>query len=147
MIPSTQICTQKSCFRTTYKKKVLGWPSQNPKLKPFEHLWRDLKMVLHQHLPSDLTEIKRIQWLKISKCKAGVCIGSKRCFHWYGLKGRNYCSRVIFLCLFSNKSVNHSTSLDFLTILNAAWKDSNWLLVANGYNIKRVNNLRGSKYF
>ncbi len=36
---------------------VLEWPSQSPDLNPIEHLWRDLKMAVHQRLPSKLTEL------------------------------------------------------------------------------------------
>ncbi len=36
---------------------VLEWPSQSPDLNPIEHLWRDLKMAVHQRLPSNLTEL------------------------------------------------------------------------------------------
>ncbi len=39
---------------------VLEWPSQSPELNPIEHLWRDLKMAVHQRLPSNLTELERI---------------------------------------------------------------------------------------
>uniref|UniRef100_A0A9J7YS80 Transposase n=1 Tax=Cyprinus carpio carpio TaxID=630221 RepID=A0A9J7YS80_CYPCA len=39
---------------------VLEWPSQSPDLNPIEHLWRDLKMPVHQRLPSNLTELERI---------------------------------------------------------------------------------------
>ncbi len=35
---------------------VLEWPNQSPDLNPIEHLWRDLKMAVHQRLPSNLTE-------------------------------------------------------------------------------------------
>ncbi len=47
---------------------VLEWPSQSPDLNPIEHLWRDLKMAVHQHLPSNLTELERIckeEWQRI----------------------------------------------------------------------------------
>ncbi len=53
---------------------VLEWPSQSPDLNPIEHLWRDLKMAVHQRLPSNLTELERIckeEWQRIpkSRCK------------------------------------------------------------------------------
>ncbi|KAI2645719.1 Transposable element Tcb1 transposase [Labeo rohita] len=43
---------------------VLEWPSQSPDLNPIEHLWRDLKMAVHQRLPSNLTELQRKNSLK-----------------------------------------------------------------------------------
>ncbi len=49
---------------------VLEWPSQIPDLNPIEHLWRDLKMAVHQRLPSNLTELERIckeEWQRIPK--------------------------------------------------------------------------------
>jgi len=49
---------------------VLEWPSQSPDLNPIEHLWRDLKMAVHQRLPSNLTELERIckeKWQRIPK--------------------------------------------------------------------------------
>ncbi len=49
---------------------VLEWPSQSPDLNPIEHLWRDLKMAVHQRLPSNLTELERIckeEWQRICK--------------------------------------------------------------------------------
>ncbi|KAL0154417.1 hypothetical protein M9458_050266 [Cirrhinus mrigala] len=39
---------------------VLEWHSRSPDLNPIEHLWRDLKMAVHQRLPSNLTELERI---------------------------------------------------------------------------------------
>ncbi|KAG2456329.1 TCB1 transposase, partial [Polypterus senegalus] len=38
---------------------VLEWPSQSPDLNPIEHLWRDLKMAVHQRFPSNLMEFER----------------------------------------------------------------------------------------
>ncbi len=49
---------------------VLEWPSQSPDLNPIEHLWRDLKMAVHQRLPSNLSELERIckeEWQRIPK--------------------------------------------------------------------------------
>uniref|UniRef100_A0A9J8C2P5 Transposase n=1 Tax=Cyprinus carpio carpio TaxID=630221 RepID=A0A9J8C2P5_CYPCA len=49
---------------------VLEWPSQSPDLNPIEHLWRDLKMAVHQRLPSNQTELERIfkeEWQRIPK--------------------------------------------------------------------------------
>ncbi len=74
---------------------VLEWPSQSPDLNPIEHLWRDLKMAVHQRLPSNLTELERIckeEWQRIpkSRCEKLVaifpkkthgCIKSKGCFY------------------------------------------------------------------
>jgi hypothetical protein len=39
---------------------VLEWPSQSPELNPINNLWRDLKITVQQHLPSNLTELERI---------------------------------------------------------------------------------------
>ena len=47
---------------------ILDWPSQSPDLNPIEHLWRDLKMAVHQRSPSNLTELERIckeEWQRI----------------------------------------------------------------------------------
>ncbi|KAI3353188.1 hypothetical protein L3Q82_019735, partial [Scortum barcoo] len=44
--------------------------SQSPDLNPIEHLWRDLKMAVHQRSPSNLTELERIcneEWQRIPK--------------------------------------------------------------------------------
>ncbi|KAL0153766.1 hypothetical protein M9458_050882 [Cirrhinus mrigala] len=51
---------------------VLEWPSQSPDLNPIERLWRDLKMAVHQRLPSNLTELERIckeEWQRIPKSR------------------------------------------------------------------------------
>ncbi|KAK3539900.1 hypothetical protein QTP70_017709 [Hemibagrus guttatus] len=49
---------------------VHEWPSQSPDLKPIEHLWRDLKMAVHQRSPSNLMELERSckeEWEKLPK--------------------------------------------------------------------------------
>uniref|UniRef100_A0A9J7ZYW6 Tc1-like transposase DDE domain-containing protein n=1 Tax=Cyprinus carpio carpio TaxID=630221 RepID=A0A9J7ZYW6_CYPCA len=61
---------------------VLEWPSQSPDLNPIEHLWRDLKMAVHQRLPSNLTELERIckeEWQRISKSRQKECSVNLRC--------------------------------------------------------------------
>jgi hypothetical protein len=39
---------------------VPEWPSQSPNLNPIEYLWRDLKIAVQQHSPSNLTELEKI---------------------------------------------------------------------------------------
>ncbi len=58
---------------------VLEWPSQSPDLNPIEHLWRDLKMAVHQRLPSNLTELERIckeEWQMIPKSRCEKLVAS-----------------------------------------------------------------------
>ncbi|CAM4505953.1 unnamed protein product [Leuciscus chuanchicus] len=58
---------------------VLEWPSQSPDLNPIEHLWRDLKMAVHQRLPSNLTELERIckeEWQRIPKSSSRHSLSS-----------------------------------------------------------------------
>uniref|UniRef100_A0A9J8AGN9 Tc1-like transposase DDE domain-containing protein n=1 Tax=Cyprinus carpio carpio TaxID=630221 RepID=A0A9J8AGN9_CYPCA len=61
---------------------VLEWPSQSPDLNPIEHLWRDLKMAVHQRLPSNLTELERIckeEWQRIPKSRCEKLINVQKC--------------------------------------------------------------------
>ncbi len=58
---------------------VLEWPSQSPDLNPIEHLWRDLKMAVHQRLLSNLTELERIckeEWRRIPKSRCEKLVAS-----------------------------------------------------------------------
>ncbi len=58
---------------------VLEWPSKSPDLNPIEHLWRDLKMSVHQRLPSNLTELERIckeEWQRIPKSRCEKLVAS-----------------------------------------------------------------------
>ena len=62
---------------------VLEWPSQSPDLNPSEHLWRDLKMAVHQRFPSNVMELERCckeEWAKWPKdsCAKLVLSYSKR---------------------------------------------------------------------
>ncbi|KAG2457009.1 TC1A transposase, partial [Polypterus senegalus] len=62
---------------------VLECPSQSPDLNPIEHLWRDLKMAVHQCFPSNLMELERCckeEWVKLAKdiCAKLVASYSKR---------------------------------------------------------------------
>ncbi|KAG2464911.1 TCB2 transposase, partial [Polypterus senegalus] len=71
---------------------VLEWPSQSPDLNPIEHLWRDLKMAVHQRLPSNLTELERIckeEWQRIpkSRCEKRVASFPRRLMAVLAQKG------------------------------------------------------------
>ncbi len=51
----------------------------SPDLNPIEHLWRDLKMAVHQRLPSNLTEVERIckeEWQRIPKSRSEKLVAS-----------------------------------------------------------------------
>ncbi|KAG2459959.1 TC1A transposase, partial [Polypterus senegalus] len=63
---------------------VLEWPSQSPDLNPIEHLWRDLKMAVHQRLPSNLTELERIPK---SRCEKLVAAFPRRLMALLAQKG------------------------------------------------------------
>ena len=44
-----------------------------------EHLWRDLKLAVQQHSPSNLTELERIcreEWEKLPKYRYGKLVAS-----------------------------------------------------------------------
>ncbi len=106
---------------------VLEWPSQSPDLNPIEHLWRDLKMAVHQRLPSNLTELERIckeEWQRIPKSRCEKLVASfpkrlmavlnqKGASTKYWAKGLNTWDHVIFQFFFFNKSAKMSTILCF----------------------------------
>lgn len=53
---------------------VLDCPSQSPDLNSIEHLWRDLKIAVQQHAPSNLTKLEKIcreEWEKLPKHRCG----------------------------------------------------------------------------
>ena len=54
---------------------VLEWPSQSPD----KHLWRDLKIAVQRHSPSNLTELERIckeEWEKLPKYRCAKLVAS-----------------------------------------------------------------------
>ncbi|KAG2468178.1 TC1A transposase, partial [Polypterus senegalus] len=58
---------------------VLEWPSHSPDLNPNEHLWRDLKMAVHQCFPSNLMELERCckeEWAKLAKDRCAKLVAS-----------------------------------------------------------------------
>ncbi|KAG2456784.1 TCB1 transposase, partial [Polypterus senegalus] len=60
---------------------VLEWLSPSPDLNPIEHLWRNLKMAVHRHFPSNLMELERCckeEWAKLYRCAKLVASYSKR---------------------------------------------------------------------
>ncbi|KAI4899735.1 hypothetical protein NFI96_015440 [Prochilodus magdalenae] len=51
---------------------ILDWPSQSLDPNSIQHLWRNLKMAVHQCSPSNLTELHRIckeEWQRIPKSR------------------------------------------------------------------------------
>ena len=74
---STQPRQSRSGFGTSLN--VLEWPSQIPNLNPIVYLWRDLKIAMQQHSPSNLTELERIcreEWEKLPKCRCAKLVAS-----------------------------------------------------------------------
>ena len=57
--------------------KALEWPSQSIDLNPIENLWKDLKIAVHRHSPSNSTELEQIckeEWEKIPKFRCAKLI-------------------------------------------------------------------------
>ena len=68
--------TTQQWFRDMFLN-VLGYPSQSPDLNLIEHLLRDLKIVVQQHSPSNLTELERIcreEWEKLPKYRCAKLV-------------------------------------------------------------------------
>jgi hypothetical protein len=58
---------------------VLEWPSESPDLNPIEHLWRDLKLAVHQlplSNPTELETICREEWEKLPKYRSTKLVAS-----------------------------------------------------------------------
>jgi transposase len=50
-----------------------------PDLNPIKHLWRELKIAVQQHSPSNLTELERIcreEWEKLPKYRCVKLVAS-----------------------------------------------------------------------
>ena len=66
--------------------------SQSPDLNLIEHLWRDLKIAVQRHSPSNLTELERIcreEWEKLPKysCAKLVALYPRRLKAIFSAKG------------------------------------------------------------
>ncbi|KAG2462686.1 TCB1 transposase, partial [Polypterus senegalus] len=58
---------------------LLEWLSQSPDLNPVEHLWRHLKVAVHQRFPSNLMELERCckeEWAKLAKDRCAKLVAS-----------------------------------------------------------------------
>ena len=60
---------------------VLEWPSQSPDFQRLgmEHLWRDLKLAVHQHSPSNPMELERSckeEWETLPKNRCAQLVAS-----------------------------------------------------------------------
>jgi hypothetical protein len=58
---------------------VLEWSSQSPDLNLIKHLWRDLKISVQRHSPSNLTEFERIcreEWEIVPKYRCSNLVAS-----------------------------------------------------------------------
>jgi hypothetical protein len=58
---------------------VLEWPSLSPYLNQIKHLWRDLKITVQRHSPSNLSELERIcreEYEKLPKYRCAVLVAS-----------------------------------------------------------------------
>uniref|UniRef100_A0AAZ3RLA5 Tc1-like transposase DDE domain-containing protein n=1 Tax=Oncorhynchus tshawytscha TaxID=74940 RepID=A0AAZ3RLA5_ONCTS len=100
---STQPRQCRSGFGTSLN--VLEWPSKILDLNPVEYLWRDLKIAVYQHSPSNLTELERIcreEWELVPKYRRATLvvsyprrleavISAKRASTKYCVKGLNAC--------------------------------------------------------
>uniref|UniRef100_A0AAQ6A6F0 Tc1-like transposase DDE domain-containing protein n=1 Tax=Amphiprion ocellaris TaxID=80972 RepID=A0AAQ6A6F0_AMPOC len=78
VVPKPLLCYF-SCWLRNNSVTILDWPSQSPDLNPIEHLWRDLKMAVHQRSPSNLTELERIckeEWQRIPKSRCEKLVAS-----------------------------------------------------------------------
>uniref|UniRef100_A0AAR2KB27 Tc1-like transposase DDE domain-containing protein n=1 Tax=Pygocentrus nattereri TaxID=42514 RepID=A0AAR2KB27_PYGNA len=61
------------------KIKTLEWPSQSPDLNPIEHLWGDLKRVVHRRCPRNLSDLERFckeESANIATSRCATLIGS-----------------------------------------------------------------------
>ena len=59
-------------WRQNKNVKVLVWSSESPDLNPIESLWKDLKIAVHRHSPSNMAELEQIckeEWEKIPKSR------------------------------------------------------------------------------
>ena len=73
------------------KVEVMDWPSMSPDLNPIEHLWKMLKIAVHEHNVSNKEEAWEVcqqEWKKLGpQCKTLVVSMNRRCEAVYKAKG------------------------------------------------------------
>lgn len=70
----------------TKKLNVSAWPSQSPDLNLIVSLWQDLKIVVHQWSPSNLTHLEQFcqeKWAKISRSRCIKLCNSNCSKRWF----------------------------------------------------------------